>query len=91
MPASIQLSYRPNSFGDGEREKLASDLASVKEGRARLLVARCQLAETSQNTLDIMLSAVLLTNYLLMGSSSGRVVKLIAFNPMPQQTIYGRC
>lgn len=77
MTAAIELSYRPNSFAEGERDKLLADLNAVKEGRARLLVARCQLAETSQDTLDAMLSAVLLTNYLLMGSSSGRVVKLI--------------
>lgn len=77
MPANVELSYRPNSFADGEREKLSNDLMAVKDGRARLLVARCQLHETSQETLDVMLSSVLLTNYLLMGSSSGRVVKLI--------------
>ena len=77
MTANVELSHRPNSFGDGERQKLKTDLSAVKEGRARLLVARCQLAETSQDTLDVVLSAVLLTNYLLMGSSSGRVVKLI--------------
>jgi len=77
MSAAVELSHRPNSFAPGEREKLISDLTAAKEGRARLLVARCQLGETSQDTLDIVLSAVLLTNYLLMGSSSGRVVKLI--------------
>lgn len=77
MPANVELSYRPNSFAEGERVKLSDDLGAAKDGRARLLVARCQLNETSQDTLDIMLSSVLLTNYLLMGSSSGRVVKLI--------------
>lgn len=77
MSANIELSYRPNSFGEDERDKLATDLMAVKESRARLLVARCQLAETSQETLDVVLSSVLLANYLLMGSSSGRVVKLI--------------
>lgn len=77
MPANVELSYRPNSFAEGEQVKLSNDLGAAKDGRARLLVARCQLNETSQDTLDIMLSSVLLTNYLLMGSSSGRVVKLI--------------
>ena len=77
MSAAVELSHRPNSFAQGEREKLIGDLEAVKDGRARLLVARCQLAETSQDTLDVVLSSVLLTNYLLMGSSSGRVVKLI--------------
>jgi len=77
MTANVELSYRPNSFADAEREKLSDDLMAVNDGRARLLVARCQLNETSQDTLDVMLSAVLLANYLLMGSSSGRVVKLI--------------
>ncbi len=77
MSAHLELSYRPNSFADGEQVKLSSDLMAAKDGRARLLIARCQLTEMSQDTLDVMLSAVLLTNYLLMGSSSGRVVKLI--------------
>lgn len=77
MPAAVELSYRPNSFAEGEQEKLISDLKAVEDGRARLLVVRSQISETSQETLDILLSAVLLTNYLLMGSSSGRIVKLI--------------
>ena len=77
MSSSAELSHRPNSFAAGEREKLTADLNAIQDGRARLLVARCQLSETSQETLDIVLSVVLLTNYLLMGNSSGRVVKLI--------------
>ena len=77
MAAAAELSHRPNSFAQGEQKKLVNDLEAVTDGRARLLIARCQLAETSQETLDIVLSSVLLTNYLLMGSSSGRIVKLI--------------
>ena len=75
--ASIELSYRPNSYADGELVKLRSDIDAVKEDRARLLVARLQLANTSQDDLDLAAAAVLLANYLFMGSSSGRVVKLI--------------
>jgi len=77
MAVPIELSYRPNSFGGGELDNLRKDLIAVKESRARLLVARLQLNDVTQDVLDIAASAVLLSNYLFMGSSSGRVVKLI--------------
>ncbi len=77
MSTKSKKSVGPNAYTSEEIETLKGDLSSVKSGSSRLLLVRYKISEPSQTILDVVFSSMLLTNYLLIGSGSGRIVKLI--------------
>lgn len=67
----------PKAYTSEEIQTLKEDLNAFSNGDSRLLVVRYKITEPSQAVLDVVFCSMLLSNYLLIGSGSGRMTKLI--------------
>ncbi len=77
MSSLTQIKNGPKAYTGDETSILKRALGEVGAGTNRILIARYKIPEGSQAILDVVFSSMLLSNYLLIGSGSGKIVKLI--------------